>query len=164
MDKGLVMPSIVTATSLSFGARNRNVTVLSPCTSGEITGVGGVCARPQAAPIKNANESKNGRFFISPCPQPAAPLIQVLFPKLPSCRMIQQPAQVYSPGYKRSPLLPGISSHAAAALATDKPAQISIMSRNPNTNASRTDSLIAVPVVSFRLVGNCRPASLISPA
>src|SRR5260370_11025784 len=68
------------------------------------------------------------------------------------------------PGYRSAPLLPGIRSHAAVALATDKPAQISMMRRNPNTNASRTDSLIAVPVVSFRLVGNWRPASLISPA
>src|SRR5437773_11471992 len=44
--------------------------------------------------------------------------------------------------YRSAPLLSGISNHAAAALATDKPAQISITSRNPNTNASRTDSLI----------------------
>src|SRR5712691_9800556 len=62
------------------------------------------------------------------------------------------------------PLSSGISSHAAAALATDKPAQISIMSRNPNRNASRTDSLIEAPVLGLRLAGSCRPASLISPA
>jgi hypothetical protein len=57
------------------------------------------------------------------------------------------------------PLSPRISSHADAALGTDKLAQITIMSRNPNTNASRTDSLIAAPLVSFRLVGNCSSES-----
>src|SRR6266852_3447626 len=55
--------------------------------------------------------------------------------------------------YRSTPLLSGISSHAAAALATDKPAQINIMSRNPNTNAPRTDSLIAAPVLALRLAG-----------
>src|SRR5437899_12251310 len=44
MGVGLGMPSIWTATSLSFAARKRNVTLLSECTSGEISGGGGVCA------------------------------------------------------------------------------------------------------------------------
>src|SRR5579863_8984684 len=59
-------------------------------------------------------------------------------------------------------LLSGISSQAAAALAVDKPAQMIIMSRNPNTNASRTDSRIAAPLLAVTSGGNCMPASLIS--
>src|SRR6266850_5972039 len=44
MGNGLGLPSIETPTSLSLGARKRNVTLLSACTSGEINGGGGVCA------------------------------------------------------------------------------------------------------------------------
>src|SRR5437667_8280960 len=58
----------------------------------------------------------------------------------------------------------GISSHATAALATDRPAQIKMTSRNPNTNASPIESLTAALVLSSTPTGNCRPASLISSA
>src|SRR5258708_4219585 len=67
MGKGLAAPSIVTATSLSFGARKRNVTLLSTCTSGETTGGGGVCAGAPASskhPSRVAS-TRNVRFMIS---------------------------------------------------------------------------------------------------
>jgi hypothetical protein len=66
--------------------------------------------------------------------------------------------------YGSAPLRPGINSQAAAALATDKPAQINIMSRNPDRNASRTASPIAASAVGLTPLGTCRPASLFSPA
>jgi hypothetical protein len=57
-----------------------------------------------------------------------------------------------------------IMSQATAALARDSPAQINMTIRNPNTNASLTDSLIALLVVGLRPRGTCKPASLISSA
>src|SRR3989442_7162125 len=91
MAKGLVKLSFVTATSLSLGARKRNVTVLSACTSGETTG-GGVCPTLQAAvQVKNANESKNV-FFISP-PKPPNGVLSYPSLNFKGSRrgMIQQP-------------------------------------------------------------------------
>jgi len=53
-------------------------------------------------------------------------------------------------------------TNAAAALASDRPAQISMIIRKPNTNASPTDSLMAALVLASRPMGACKPASLIS--
>src|SRR5204863_9542183 len=58
----------------------------------------------------------------------------------------------------------GITSHATAALATDRPAQIKMTSRNPNTKASPIESLTVTLVLSSMPAGNCRPAMLISSA
>src|SRR5713101_9489501 len=66
MGRGLAAPSIETATSLTLGPRKRNVTVLSACTSGEISGGGAVCAKPVAVFTKSANKSKDVRFKIPP--------------------------------------------------------------------------------------------------
>src|ERR1700693_6020745 len=71
MGKGLGSPSSDKETSLSLGARKRNVTRLSEWTSGEISCGGGVCARPATAVSKNASKSssskrKNVRVTYSP--------------------------------------------------------------------------------------------------
>src|SRR4030088_2755024 len=65
MGKGLGLPSIETATSLSLGPRNRNVTLLSACTSGEISGVGGVCAGAAVAARSRMASTRNVRIMIS---------------------------------------------------------------------------------------------------
>ena len=57
-----------------------------------------------------------------------------------------------------------IMSHATAALAREKPAQINMTILNPNTNASPIDSLMAAFVLGLRPAGTSKPASLISSA
>ena len=59
-------------------------------------------------------------------------------------------------------VLAGIISEATAELARDKPAQISITLRNPNTNAREIDSRIRAVMFASRPEGTSRPASLIS--
>src|SRR5260370_1883800 len=71
MAKGLGLPSIETATSLSLGARKRNVTLLSAWTSGEISGGGAVWARPAIDASNKAKKRKAVRFMVPRC---AAPL------------------------------------------------------------------------------------------
>lgn len=56
----------------------------------------------------------------------------------------------------------GIISHATTKLATDRPAQINITIRNPNTNAFSIASLTAAFVVGLRPPGIGKPASLSS--
>src|SRR6202158_464961 len=56
----------------------------------------------------------------------------------------------------------GIMSHATAALIKARHAQINITVRNPNTNASLTDTSTALFVLELRPAGTCNPASRIS--
>ena len=60
------------------------------------------------------------------------------------------------------PVSLGIKNHATAELAVDRPAQINITIRKPNTKASPTDSLMATFISGLRPAGIGNPASLIS--
>src|SRR5260370_3152779 len=76
MARGLGLPSSETATSLSLGARKRNVTLLSACTSGETSGGGGVWDRPAIDVSIKASKRKAVRFMVPRC---AATLVAVPF-------------------------------------------------------------------------------------
>src|SRR5467141_1262376 len=74
MGMGFGMPSIWTATSLSLGPRKRKVTLLSACTSGEITGAGVCAGVVEAVKVPSRMASpKIVRFMIPLCPKDIAP-------------------------------------------------------------------------------------------
>src|ERR1700678_2199437 len=66
---------------------------------------------------------------------------------------------ILAPGRSRSF---GIISHARAAPARDRAAQMNITIRYPNTNASPIDCLTALLAAGLRPLGGWRPASPIS--
>src|SRR5260370_20883485 len=87
MGSGFGAASSWAATSLSLGARKGNVTVLPACTSGEISGAGGVCAGAPAATSRMVSPN-NVCLMIALCETP----IEVSIPKWLRRGMIQQAA------------------------------------------------------------------------
>src|SRR5438105_13951806 len=72
MGKGLLEPSMETATSFALGARKRNVTLRSAWTSGETSGGGCVCDLvfcDEAVKVRNRIARVRGvRFMVHPAP------------------------------------------------------------------------------------------------